>query len=144
MVTVWVKLPHPLEWRHTEQHGVSSHRHLDCLLSFVQPFFQHINENTKARWHWPLWGNPPLIGGFSSQRASNAENVSISWRHPVFLARDMWPSDTIWRHRSSSSLDQARACCLFGNKSPPDPMLSYCRVDRRNFNDILIKENTGA
>ena len=25
--------------------------------------------------HWPLWGNPPVTGGFSSQRASDAENV---------------------------------------------------------------------
>ena len=26
-------------------------------------------------------GNPPVTGGFPSQRASNAENVSIWWRH---------------------------------------------------------------
>ena len=26
-------------------------------------------------------GKPPVTGGFPSQRASNAQNVSISWRH---------------------------------------------------------------
>ena len=26
-------------------------------------------------------GNPPVTDGFTSQRASNVENVSISWRH---------------------------------------------------------------
>ena len=29
----------------------------------------------------PCEGNPPMAGGFPSQRASNAENVPIWWRH---------------------------------------------------------------
>ena len=33
--------------------------------------------------HWPLYGNSPLTGEFPAQRASNAENVSISRRHYV-------------------------------------------------------------
>ena len=40
-----------------------------------------IKENIKAPCHWPLWGEPPVAGGFPAQRASNAENVSIWWRH---------------------------------------------------------------
>ena len=49
---------------------------------FVQPFVQaQIKENIKAPRHWPLWGNPPVTGGFPSERASDAENVSIWWRH---------------------------------------------------------------
>ena len=27
--------------------------------------------------------NPPVTGGFPSQKASNVENVSLSWHHPV-------------------------------------------------------------
>ena len=27
----------------------------------------------------PLWGEPPMTNGFSSQRASNAENIPMSW-----------------------------------------------------------------
>ena len=52
----------------------------------AEPFVQaQIKENIKAPRHWPLWGNPPVIGGFPSQRASNAENVSIWWWHHDFL-----------------------------------------------------------
>ena len=42
---------------------------------------EQIKENIKTPCHWPLWGNPPLTGGIPSQRASNAENVPIWWRH---------------------------------------------------------------
>ena len=35
--------------------------------------------------HWPLWGKPPVTGGFPSQRAINTENVSFRWRHHVPL-----------------------------------------------------------
>ena len=41
----------------------------------------HIKETIKAPRHWPLQGNPSVTGGFPSQRVSNAENVSIWWRH---------------------------------------------------------------
>ena len=47
---------------------------------FTQPFIQtQIEENLKAPRHWPLCGEFP--GEFPAQRASNAENVSIWWRH---------------------------------------------------------------
>ena len=36
------------------------------------------NELTR---HCPLGENPPVIGGFPSQKASNAENISIYRRH---------------------------------------------------------------
>ena len=38
---------------------------------------------SKPRISVPLWGNPPTTGGFPSQRATNVENVSMSWRHHV-------------------------------------------------------------
>ena len=40
-----------------------------------------IKENIKAPHHWSLWGNSPVTGEFPTQRASNAEIVSIWWRH---------------------------------------------------------------
>ena len=50
---------------------------------FTQPFVQaQIKENIKAPHHWPLCGE--FTGHrwqFPTQRASNAENVSIWWRH---------------------------------------------------------------
>ena len=51
-------------------------------------FQAHIIENIKAPRHWPLWGES--TGGFPSQRARNAENVSIWWRHYV-QRKCRWP-----------------------------------------------------
>ena len=52
---------------------------------FTQPFVQpHIKQNIKAPRHWPLCGNSPVTGEFPAQMASNAENVSIWWRHHIY------------------------------------------------------------
>ena len=52
---------------------------------FTQPFSQtQFKENIKAPRHWPLCGNSPWTGEFPAQMASNAENVSIWWRHHDF------------------------------------------------------------
>ena len=64
------------QWRHNECDGVSNHR---CLDSLLNGSLAQIKENTKAPRHWPLWGES--TGGFPTQRTSNAENISISWRH---------------------------------------------------------------
>ena len=31
--------------------------------------------------HWPMWGNSPVTAQFPAQKASNAENNFIWWRH---------------------------------------------------------------
>ena len=58
---------------------------------FTQPYVKaQIKENIKAPRHWPLWGEftgdwwiPPPPPP-PPQRASNAEKVSIWWRHHAF------------------------------------------------------------
>ena len=71
--------PHILRWRNNERDGVSNHRRLDCLLNC---FFRCRSKTTsKLRVTGVCGGNPSVTGGFLSQRASNAENVSIWWRH---------------------------------------------------------------
>ena len=51
---------------------------------FTQPFIQtQIKENIKAPRHWPLCVEFTGTGEFPAQMASNAENVSIWWRHHV-------------------------------------------------------------
>ena len=56
---------------------------------FTQSFVQaQIKENIKAPRHWPLWGE--FTGEFPAQSASNAENVSIWWRHHAVLL--VWAS----------------------------------------------------
>ena len=58
---------------------------------FVQQFDQaQVKENIKVPLHW---GNPPVTGGFTSQMNSNAENVSIWWRHHgsvIYLNKWAW------------------------------------------------------
>ena len=49
------------------------------LIMFVR---SDIKENIKTPYHL-CKDNPPLTDGFPSQRASNAESVSMSWRHHV-------------------------------------------------------------
>ena len=52
------------------------------ITSLTQSFIQaQIKENIKAPRHWPFAGNSPVAVEFPTQMASNAENVSIWWRH---------------------------------------------------------------
>ena len=54
------------------------------LWLFTQPFIQvQIKENIKLRVTALCEGNSPVTGEFPAQLASNAENVSIWWRHHV-------------------------------------------------------------
>ena len=62
-----------LQWRHNERDGVSNHQPQDCLLNRL--FKAKIKENIRAPRHWPVTGE------FPAQRASNADNVFIWWRH---------------------------------------------------------------
>ena len=77
-------------WRQNERDDVSNHRHLDCSLDRL---FRDISKKTlKTRVTGLCWGNPLVTGGFPSQMANNAENVSIWWRHQDgwFLRRGLF------------------------------------------------------
>ena len=71
-----------LQWRHNEPDGVSNHQPHDCLLDFL--FSRRSKKATKLRVTDLCAGNSQVIGEFPAQRASNAANVSIWWRHYVF------------------------------------------------------------
>ena len=69
----------PFQWRHNERDGVSDNQRLECLFDRL---FRRISKKTSKLCCTGLCeGNSPVIGEFLSQRASNAENVSILWRH---------------------------------------------------------------
>ena len=53
-------------------------------------------------------GNPPVTGGFLSQRSSNAENVSIWWRHHS-LPEGLWPQ--LWGPKKDVISDQSLGTC---------------------------------
>ena len=47
-------------------------------------------------------------------RARNSMLVIMTWDTLFFhfMVNSLWPSDTIWRHKSGSTLAQIMACCL--------------------------------
>ena len=71
--------PSPLGWRHNERDGVSNHQPHDCLLNRL--FGRRSKKTSKLRVTGLCAGNSPGTGEFPAQMASNAENVSIWWRH---------------------------------------------------------------
>ena len=58
---------------------VSNHQPHDCLLNRL--FRRRSKKASKLRVTGLCAGNSPETGEFPTQRASNAENVSIWWRH---------------------------------------------------------------
>ena len=59
---------------------------ITSLTIVAQAFIEvQIKESIKAPRHWPqvCAGNSPVTSEFPAQMASNAENVSIWWRHHV-------------------------------------------------------------
>ena len=68
-----------LQWRHNDHDCVSNHQPHDCLLNLL--FRRGSKKTSKLRVTGLCEGNPPVTGGFPSQRASDTENVSIWWRH---------------------------------------------------------------
>ena len=68
-----------LQWRH-ECDGVSYHQPHGC----VNRLFKRRSKKTpKLRLTGLCEGNSPVTGEFPAHKSSNAENVSIWWRHHV-------------------------------------------------------------
>ena len=67
-----------LQWRHNERQGVSNHRRLHCLFNCL--FRRRSRKTSKPRL---CVGNSPVTDECPTQKASNAENVCIWWRHRV-------------------------------------------------------------
>ena len=79
-----IPLASTLRWRHKGRDGVSNHQPHDCLLNRL--FRRRSKKARKLRVTGLCAGNSPGTGEFHAQMASNAENVSISWRHHDLLA----------------------------------------------------------
>ena len=89
-----------LEWRHNGHDGVSKHQPHNCSLNRL--FRRRSKKTLKLRVPGLCAGNSPVIGEFPSQKASNAENVSIWWRHHAYGLRNLHCSDN-WHTRSKTS-----------------------------------------
>ena len=79
MIGGWHKFALTLQRRQNERDGVSNHRPHDCLLNRL--FRRRSKKTCKLRVTGLCEGNSPVTGEFPAQRASDAENVSIWWRH---------------------------------------------------------------
>ena len=75
----WRPFDSILLWRHNGHDSVSNHQPHDCLLNRL---FRRRSKKTSKLRVTGLWaGNSPGTGEFPAPMASNAENVSIWWRH---------------------------------------------------------------
>ena len=68
-----------LHWRHNDHDGVSNHQPYGCLLNRL--FGRRSKKTSKLRVTGLCVGNSPVPVNSHTKRASNAENVSIWWRH---------------------------------------------------------------
>ena len=70
-----------LLWRQNDRDGVSNNQPHDCL--FNRLFWRRSKKTLKLRVSGLRVGNSSVTGEFPAQRAGNADNVSIWWRHRV-------------------------------------------------------------
>ena len=70
-----------LRWRHNDHDSVSNHQPHGCLLNHL--FRRRSKKTSKLRVTGLCAENSPETGEFPAQMASNAEKVSIWWRHHV-------------------------------------------------------------
>ena len=83
----------PLRCRHNERDGVSNHQPHHCLLNCW--FRRRSKKTANLRVTGLCVGNSPVTGEFSAQKAGNAENVSIWWRHHGYPTKNN-KAYTVW------------------------------------------------
>ena len=87
----WFKFPvvnnifhNTLRWRHNGRDSVSNHQPHDCLLNRL--FRRTSKRTSKFRVTGLCAGNSSGTGELPTQMASNADYVSIWWRHHEYIA----------------------------------------------------------
>ena len=104
-----------LQWHHNGLDGVSNHQPHHCLLSRL--FGRRSKKTSKLRVTGLCVGNSPGTGEFPAQMASNAENVSIWWRHheifPHFMSQTwtcLYESPIVGHYFLQTSKDPSLVC----------------------------------
>ena len=90
-----------LQWRHNVHDGVSNHQPHECLRKRL--FRRRSKKTLKLRVTFLCEWNSPVTSEFPTQRASNAENIYIWWRHHglcihVILHTDGYITQTFTSH----------------------------------------------
>ena len=115
-----------LHWRHNGCDSVSNHQTYDYLLNRV--FKRRSKKTSKLRVTGLCEGNSPGTGEFPAQMTSDAENVSIWWRHHEWSLNTTESCKMEWWEDSA----HARSNFLSAN------VLSACRL--RSFRHVVFEE----
>ena len=87
----WWRVPDKsttLQWPHDERDGVSNHQPHNCSLNRL---FRHRSKKLSMLCVTGLCeGNSPATAELPAQRTSNAQNVSIWWRHHETKVAQLW------------------------------------------------------
>ena len=75
----WTNIDLPSVGRHNEHDEVSNHRRFECSTNRLSR--RRSKKTSKFRVIGLCKGDSPVTGEYAAQRASNAENVFIWWRH---------------------------------------------------------------
>ena len=109
---IWASLPNTvlchftLLWRHNGHEGISNHQPHDCLLNRL--FGRRSKNTSKLRVTDLCAGNRGLV--------NSPHKWPVTRKMFPFddvIMKSLWPSDTIWGHRSGSTMPL------------PEPMLIY-------------------
>ena len=98
-----------LQWHNDVIMGTMASQITSRMIVYSTVIQAQIKENIKAPHHWPLCGEFTGSGEFPAQRASNAENVSISWRHRVLLYHSIVISEGVLSVQKYQSTHHNRA-----------------------------------
>ena len=118
-----------LQWRHNRRDSVSNHQPHDCLLNRL--FRRGSKKTSKLRVTGLCTGNSPVPGEFSTQMASNAEIVSIWWRHHGFTALCLMKTDSLLKKPVIRKASSCRDVKIFNSELRCSKVLNF---DRR-FNN---------
>ena len=118
-----------IKWRHNGCDGVSNHWGIGCL--FNRLLILSSKKTSRLRVTDLCEGNPPVTRGFPSQRASNAENVSIWWRHYDFSL--------------CLSIPRGKLTCIIGNVGSGKSALLTAILGElyQNEGTLAVKVSTG-
>ena len=99
----------------------------------------------------PVWGNPLVIGGFPSQRASNAESVSMAW--PPVLWSSMYVAHSIrnrcrpcgqFRYYDNGTLSFNHHNHSFEDRSPVDLWVTDLQISWSDLTSVIGYQNSSS
>ena len=117
-----------LQWRHNGRDSVSNQQPHDCFLNRL--FRRRSKKTSKLRVTGLCAGNSSEADEVPAQMASNAENVSIWWRHHVADLHNHTFCCSLWR--LSLSLERVAYCIKYW----------LIRKDRHYSHDINTLRNS--